>query len=305
MKALLAAGLCAVVSLSACVPASHAFVQRAESPASRAGLPQPGRHVVPSGEFEVEVLVRGTRLEDLYGRGRRYVEAIEGAEYALRIRNPLPVRVAVALSVDGLSTIDARRSSSWDASKWVIEPYQSILVEGWQVSTERARSFYFTTERDSYASKLGRTSDLGVITAVFYREARPTPILPPPPRRDVEPLRRSQGEDARPAAPSQPNSEMRSESGGATAAGRGKGAVTSRGDDDYAATGIGRERGNSVRWVNLNLERRPVAEVTLRYEYRDSLVRLGILPRHATNDNALRRRERARGFEDPRFCPEP
>ena len=97
------------------------------------------------------------------------------------VRNPLPVRVAVALSVDGLNTIDARRSSSWDSSKWLIEPYQTIRINGWQTSSSRARRFYFTTERDSYAAKLGRKSDLGVITAVFYREntPRPRPIVPP------------------------------------------------------------------------------------------------------------------------------
>src|ERR687893_781592 len=125
------------------------------------------------GSFGVEVLVGGAPLDVIYGRGRRYVEAREGAEYDVLVRNPLPVRVAVALSVDGLNTIDARRTSAWESSKWVIEPYGSIRVSGWQMSSSRARRFYFTTERDSYAARLGRASDLGVITAVFYREAGP------------------------------------------------------------------------------------------------------------------------------------
>ncbi|HEX8118395.1 MAG TPA: hypothetical protein VF521_14050, partial [Pyrinomonadaceae bacterium] len=94
--------------------------------------------------FGVEVLVGGSPLEAIYGRGRRYVEASEGAEYELLVRNPLPVRVAVALSVDGLNTIDARHTSAWDSSKWVIEPYGTIRVSGWQMSSSRARRFYFT-----------------------------------------------------------------------------------------------------------------------------------------------------------------
>ena len=76
-------------------------------------------------------------------------------------------------------------------------------------------------------------------------------------------------------------------------------------DDDYAATGIGRSVENQVRWMNMNLERRPAAEVSIRYEYRPALVKLGILPRPRPEENALRRRERARGFEDHRFSPEP
>src|SRR5687768_3874736 len=129
---------------------------------SRAARPQ-------YGGFGLEVLVGGGPLEVLYGRGRRYVEAREGEEYSLLVRNPLPVRVAVALSVDGLNTIDARRTSAWDASKWVIEPHGSITVSGWQMSTQRARRFYFTSEHDSYGAKLGQGANLVVISAVFFR----------------------------------------------------------------------------------------------------------------------------------------
>src|SRR4051812_23218929 len=151
------------------------------APAGRVGA-QDGRtaRVRPEyGRFDVEVVVDGYPLEAIYGRGRRYVEAREGSEYDLVVRNPLGVRVAVALSVDGLNTIDARRASSWESSKWVIEPYGTARIRGWQTSSTSARRFYFTTERDSYAAKLGRASDLGVITAVFYREAvppRPRPV---------------------------------------------------------------------------------------------------------------------------------
>jgi len=247
--------------------------------------------------FEVEVLVGGRPLEELRAHGRRYVEAVEGAEYELLVRNPLPVRVAVALSVDGLNTIDARRTSSWEASKWVIGPYQTIRLSGWQMSSRHARRFYFTTERDSYAAKLGRASDLGVITAVFYRELtpRPYPVTPPPGYRgEGAPRERSETEgraDSQPRAMSRPK-------GGATAP---------RPDDEHAATGIGRAVDHHVTWVSMELERRPAAEVTIRYEYRDALHRLGVLPRPRYNDDdTLRRRERARGFTpEPPFCPEP
>src|SRR5215213_10441740 len=153
------------------------------APAGRVGA-QDRRVVRPEyGRFDVEIVVEGYPLEALYGRGRRYVEAREGAEYEVVVRNPLPVRVAVALSVDGLNTIDARRTSAWESSKWVIEPYGTVRIKGWQTSSTNSRRFYFTTERDSYAAKLGRASDLGVITAVFYREATPRRVITPKPPR--------------------------------------------------------------------------------------------------------------------------
>src|SRR3954452_18345384 len=81
--------------------------------------------------FHVEVLVAGRPLEAEDRDGLRFVRAVAGADYELRITNPLPMRVAVALSVDGLNTIDARSTGVWDASKWIVHPYQPLTVSGW------------------------------------------------------------------------------------------------------------------------------------------------------------------------------
>lgn len=284
---------CLLVAATAAGPSRDAGA--AVAPARAAQERRVVRLPVEERRFELDVLVGGSPLEEFYLRGRTYVEALRGEEYELVLRNPLPVRVAVALSVDGLNTIDARRTSAWDASKWVIGPYGTIRVSGWQTSTERARRFYFTSESDSYAARLGRTADLGNITAVFYREVagETTDILPPP----HSPVPR--GEDRRERA--------ESESSKSRGAARDNSAATiaPAPDDDYAATGIGRSVSHSVRRIQMNLERRPAAQVALRYEFRPALVRLGVLPRPRPNEDALRRRERARGFEDTDFCPEP
>ncbi len=276
---------------------------------SVAGAMQERRIIAPVRytQFEVEVLVGGRTLDEIAARGKRYVEATEGAEYALRLRNPLPVRVAVALSVDGVNTIDARRTSSWDASKWVLEPYQTITITGWQMSNAHARKFYFTSERDSYAARIGRQNDLGVISAVFYRESAPvavpvTPSYPQPdlerrePRGGSEESRQSEDKAASPSASASNSSSKRATANGVVAPGQ---------DDEYAATGIGRSIENHVYRVQLQLQKQPAAETTLRYEYTDALYKLGVLPRPYNGGDPLRRRERARGFEDSRFCPEP
>ncbi len=254
--------------------------------------PQPPVRYEP---LKVEILVGGRPLEEYQARGKSYVEAVAGAEYEVRIRNPFPYRVAVALSVDGLNSIDARRTTAWNASKWVIGPYETISLSGWQMSSNRARRFYFTTERDSYGAKLGQTANLGVISAVFFRELTrsPKPItLLPPPRRDSSSREKSAG------APPSANTDS-------------QGAISERRstypqpDDESAATGIGRSVQNDVTWVNMDLDSRPAGEVTIRYEYYQALVRLGILPRHYSRPDSLRRRESASGFEDRRYSPEP
>src|SRR5262249_33683361 len=105
---------------------------------------------------------------------------------------------------------------------------------------------------DSYGAKLGQTANLGVIAAVFFRERnRPVPVTPP------YPITRDKME-----APMSGQSARRS-------------------DEENAATGIGRNVRNDVRWVDMDLDSRAAGEVTIRYEYR-------------------RAREDSRGF-----CPEP
>jgi hypothetical protein len=267
-------------------------------------VPEPAPEPEPvatAGGFEVEVLVDGQPLEEYAARGRHYVEALEGADYELRIRNPLGVRVAVALSVDGLNTIDARRTSAWDASKWVIEPYETITISGWQMSSSRARRFYFTTERDSYGAKIGQTANLGVISAVFFRERQPVVIVQPPRQPRIYEEDGIDPKDSRRRSES-PQSQSRDSAGAA----QSKSAEASpRPDDESAATGIGRNMRNDVRWVNLDLQSHPAAEVMIRYEYRNALVRLGIVPRTFPRPDVLRRRERSTGFEDRGFSPEP
>ncbi|MGB7923787.1 MAG: hypothetical protein WCF57_11135 [Pyrinomonadaceae bacterium] len=265
--------------------------------------------IVAEGGFEVEVWVEGRPLEEYVARGRRYVEALEGAEYELHVRNPLGERVAVALSVDGLNTIDARRTTATNASKWVINPYQTIIIKGWQMSGSRARHFYFTTERDSYGAKLGQTTNLGVISAVFFRERNPVAVIPPPVpmRRGEEDSRaeRKSGSDA----PSTSSSSARDSAGRAGAANRSRPEAYPMPDDEAAATGIGRNVRHDVRWLNMDLESRPASQVTIRYEYRAALVRLGVYPRPYPypypKPDPLPRRERSTGFDDRRYSPEP
>lgn len=300
-KALLAiacAGVSVLILSVAVIPGARTETYLSAAAAARGQ--ESDRAIIADEWFDVDVIVEGRPLEEYAARGRRYVEALEGAEYDVRIRNPLGVRVAVALSVDGLNTIDARRTSAMSASKWVIEPYGTITVRGWQMSSERARRFYFTTERDSYGAKLGQTANLGAISAVFFRERQPVVIAPPHrpypmPREDSD---RSESKRA-------PESQARTSRGGAGATSPRSAEAYPAPDDDYAATGIGRNVHNDVRWVNLDLQPRPVSEVTIRYEYRAALVRLGILPRPYPRPDTLRRRENSTGFDNHRYSPEP
>src|SRR5687768_10059516 len=183
----------------------------------------------------LEILVGGVPQHRYLHQGRWYVEALKGREYAIRIRNPYGVRVAVALSVDGLNTIDARQTTAAAARKWVLAPFETVTISGWQTSRTEARRFEFTTEERSYGQALGKTANLGMITAVFFKER----------------VSNRMTETARDASPAAPPPAVESQRGEASAS-RAK-----RSDNDYAATGMGGRTGHVVEQVWLDLEESP------------------------------------------------
>src|SRR6266545_2508813 len=165
--------------------------------------------------YSMTVLVNDAPTREYHHDGTIYIEALRGRDFAIRLTNPTPYRVAVALSVDGLNTIDARHTDAWSARKWVLDPWESTVISGWQVDQGNARRFFFTGEKNSYGAAIGQTANLGVIEAVFYRErhyrrdAKMAPRVPAP-----------SGQAAPRSAPAEANES---------------GAIA----DDYAATGMG------------------------------------------------------------------
>jgi len=234
--------------------------------------------------FRVEILVRGEPTPEYCLNRTTYVEALQGREYAIRLTNPLPVRVAVALSVDGLNSIDARHTDAWMARKWVLEPYETVTIQGWQTSLGEARKFFFTSEADSYGAWLGKTRNLGVISAVFFKEKDHLEVM--------QEMRRAEPEAGAAAAAAPPAASNESPKEKAA-------------KDEYAATGIGDRFTHQVQRVSLDLEPRSCATFSIRYEFRPALVRLGVLPQPKPVIDPLERRRRAHGFDDMTFCPDP
>ena len=270
--------------------------------ATLAALGAPARAVV-QGPYSMEILVDGAPLAEHVARGRTYIEALEGKEYSVRLRNHTGGRVAIALSVDGLNSIDARTGGAGEGSKWILAPYEEIVIDGWQTSSANARRFFFTSETASYGAWLGETDNLGVIAAAVFRERVPLA------KRWAQPsLRRSQSAAEPRSAPAPPPAaaakpEAQSRERQEAAAGAETESALS---DDLAATGIGRELDHRVERVHFDAERVAAATLSVRYEYRPALIKLGVLPvRCDPRDDRLARREDARGFAEPGFAPDP
>jgi hypothetical protein len=235
--------------------------------------------------FSVTVLVDGRPAPEYAARSRVYIEALKGKEFVLRLSNPTAQRVAVALSVDGRNVIDAKRTTELAATKWILGPWQSADIPGWQISGQTSRKFFFTDTAGSYAKWLGDTSNVGTIEAVFFREKRRPPVAE----------RKDEPQPAMPGSTSQDSAAReRAQAPQARESARPKTV------ENFAATGIGDATSFPVAWVDFQEDPTPVARIALRYEFHDELVRLGVLPR----EDELYARDRASGFEHS-YAPDP
>jgi hypothetical protein len=209
----------------------------------------------------------GSALPDYRHRGRRYVEGKPGNEYAVRIRNCTGQRVLAVLSVDGVNAVTGETASP-DQSGYVIEPWGYVTVQGWRKDLDRTAAFYFSDPADSYAARTGRPNDLGVIGVALFRE---------------RPIER-QGwlsRDRLHSGPSPQEKVAAADASGNAAESRREHAAAAAPPTQQPSLGTGHGRGEYSPVQQVEFERassRPDELIAIRYERRETLVAMGILP---------------------------
>jgi hypothetical protein len=92
--------------------------------------------------YEINVLVNGNRCKQYSHKGRIYVEAKEGSEYVLEIKNNSWEKVLAVLSVDGLNVVDGKPAEP-DGAGYVMPSYTAQRYYGFQYSQESVANFKF------------------------------------------------------------------------------------------------------------------------------------------------------------------
>jgi hypothetical protein len=127
----------------------------------------------------LEVLVDGRPLRTVSHRGKTYLPVPRlGVEYEIRVWNQGPRRVTAIVSVDGLSVINGRPASE-DHPGYIVAPRSDIVIKGWRRDKDTVAAFSFEEREKSYASRIGRPENIGVIGLVAIEEMgrRPDPVL--------------------------------------------------------------------------------------------------------------------------------
>ncbi len=216
---------------------------------------------------------------DQYGhRGQQWVAGSPGHRYSVRMENRSGQRVLVVLSVDGVNAITGQTASPAQ-SGYVLEPWQSSEITGWRKSNAEVAQFVFTRHDDSYASRTGRPANVGVIGIAVFNEARRIYDVRPIPRPRPMPRPMPQYEDrAEAEASASANSRMADAPAAPTAMAR----TESR---QRLGTGHGEREWSSSSLTSFERASSSPAQVSeIRYDSRQRLAALGILPRHRVDN---------------------
>ncbi len=129
-------------------------------------------YIIASNIARITVLIDGARAKIYNCRGRYYIEGRNGRDYSLLITNLTGRRIKVSAAVDGLDVIDGR-NASFDKPGYIINPYSNANIKGWRISDHEVASFKFGPISESYAMKMDRPSEIGVMSFGFFEERHP------------------------------------------------------------------------------------------------------------------------------------
>ena len=209
-----------------------------------------------------------------HGVRKVYAEAVKGDHYRIEVRNLLNRRIGLVVAVDGRNIISGTKSWLKNSERmYILEPYGWGSFAGWRTAQDRINRFYFTDAPDSYAAAFGDESAMGVIAVAVYAEARPwEPPVPlsrmsPSPHRDQAGKATGRADKAQAVPDSPPASgdhlnkkEARSEQA-----------------MESAGTGYGRDEYSPSHIVSFEPEKRTVETIYLKYEWRSTLCKLGVV----------------------------
>ena len=245
----------------------------------------------------IELVDDGTQmLPTFWQGGRRFVLGQMGARYQVRIVNPTAARIEAVVSVDGLDAIDGR-PANLNKRGYIVPAFGDVTIDGFRTSLDAVAAFRFSSVRDSYAARVGRPRNVGVVGVAFFGE-RPAPAwhyrAAPPETGRAEPA------PAPPTAADAESSAPSKSAGGAAPA------------PAAARPGLGTQFGESreshvVETTFVRASTSPMAISELRYDDREGLLSRGIQltpprdPRAAENE----RRDDAQSFPQSRFALPP
>lgn len=119
--------------------------------------------------YEVEILVHGHPVKEYWKDGEVYIEGRKGVEFSLKIKNNGYKRILAVPTIDGLSVLNGKEAG-YDSPGYIIDGYDSLVIDGWRTSNREIARFYFTNPEDSYSKRTDKKDNLGIIGVAVFKE---------------------------------------------------------------------------------------------------------------------------------------
>jgi hypothetical protein len=129
----------------------------------------------------------GSDFPSFRSGGEVWIAGSEGQRYNLRLQNHSPERVEVVVTVDGRDVISGRLGDYVKQRGYVLDPFDTLIIEGYRQSLDSVAAFRFADLADSYSARLGTPIHVGLIGLAAFSERGPD-------RRRQEPLAPVEGD---------------------------------------------------------------------------------------------------------------
>ncbi|MBT8125026.1 MAG: hypothetical protein KJO81_09400 [Gammaproteobacteria bacterium] len=199
---------------------------------------------------------------------RAYVEAINGENYSLNIRNHSNQRLGLVIAVDGRNIISGQKSKlKHNENMYILGPYETQSYAGWRTSSRDIHRFYFTDIEDSYAHAFDDDSAMGVIAVAVYEEKQPFFTR----HEKKQTINKPQASKPRAQAPN------RSYDAAGESSGTANGSVLAEQAEKEVGTGFGKHQTSHVRKVHFNAKHTALVKNFYKYEWRETLCQKNII----------------------------
>jgi hypothetical protein len=120
----------------------------------------------------------GQDLPTYQHRAKTYVMGEYGERYQIKVTNLYGNRIEAVVTVDGRDVINGQ-SGAFHHRGYVINAYQSVLIDGFRQSQDQVATFRFSSPSNSYSSKMGSPQNVGVIGVAVFEENQPPVVYYP------------------------------------------------------------------------------------------------------------------------------
>ncbi|MGE0872976.1 MAG: hypothetical protein AB7P03_30775 [Kofleriaceae bacterium] len=138
---------------------------------------QPMPLEVPAGDGALSVTLvddDGRALPGYYAGGRALIVGEHGGRYTIVVHNETRARFEVVASVDGLDVIDGEPADP-NRRGYVVDPYGTLMIEGFRTSDNAVAAFRFGRVAESYAAQTSGDRNAGIIGLAVFAEAGAEP----------------------------------------------------------------------------------------------------------------------------------